>query len=105
MSISPPSRLSDQQAIVALLEQALLAIHLHIEAHGDGDVPRGEARWAGNDGTVLRVANANNHQLTWGVLGVAIQGVKSVLGEGALGRASFVIFDGRNMVGRGWIEV
>ena len=79
-------------------------MHFHIEDYGDGVVKSGEAKWAGNDGTALRVTNANNHQLTWGVLSGAIQGVMSVMGSGAYGRASFVILDGGRQVGRGWID-
>ena len=103
MSIGPPEKPSTQRSLFALLSQAVIAVHFHIEAHGDGDVPSGEAKWAGNDGVALRVMNANNHQLTWGVLGVALQGVMSMMGSGAFGKASFVIFDGPNMVGSGVI--
>lgn len=74
-----------------------------MEAHGDGDLPSGEAKWVGNNGMALRVTNANNHQLTWGVLGGALQAVTSIMGDGPYGRASFVIFDGPNEVGKGVI--
>lgn len=78
-----------------------MAVHHHIQDHGDGDVPAGQAKWVGNDGVALRVTNANNHQLTWGVLGVALQGVLSIMGDGGYGKASFTIYDGPNQVGKG----
>ena len=78
-------------------------MHFHVEDFNDGPIGDGQLSWSGNSGVALSVENANNHQLTWGVLGVALQGLMSLMGGGGYGTASFVIFDGSNEVGQGSI--
>ena len=57
-----------------------------------------------SSGTVLRIANANNHQTTWGVLGAAMSALSNFVKEhGGFDRADFVIFDGENKVAMGEI--
>ena len=53
-------------------------------------------------GMVLRVANANNHQTTWGVLGAAMRALANfVIEHGGFDTADFVIYDGENQVAMG----
>lgn len=53
-------------------------------------------------GLVLNVANANNHQTTWGVLGAALSALKDFVAEsGGFTSATFEIFDGVNQVATG----
>ena len=79
-----------------------------------GDRPIAGGQWshaAGEPGSEasLRVRNANNHQVTYGVLAAALQAVGDYLqnlnfegmGSAAVG---FLIFDGANQVGVGSLE-
>ena len=49
--------------------------------------------------------NGAHHQLTWGVLGAAMEALISEMGANGYGPASFLIFDGQNQVGEGLIMV
>ena len=78
----------------------------HIAIHGDGLIADGQFNWAGAAGLVLRTANANNHQQTWGVLGAALDALGAFTQQNQMvaGAAIFSIFDGMNMVGLGSIQ-
>ena len=57
-----------------------------------------------SSGTVLKIANANNHQTTWGVLGAAMSALSNFVKEhGGFDQADFVIYDGENEVAIGTI--
>lgn len=54
---------------------------------------------------MLRIINTNNHQLTWGVLGAAIDALRDYMSQAVTGPGEswFSIFDGQNEVGMGTI--
>lgn len=57
------------------------------------------------EGLVLSVANANNHQMTWGVFTTAMQALDDFIREnGGFVSATFDVFDGRNQVATGKIQ-
>lgn len=49
--------------------------------------------------------DANHHQLTWGVLGAALQAIKEYMSQSgtSFGTAYFSIYDGDNQTGKGSI--
>lgn len=77
----------------------------HIAIHGDGLIFDGQFNWAGAAGLMLKTANANNHQQTWGVLAAALEALLEFMRQNQMvaGAAIFSIFDGRNLVGLGSI--
>lgn len=53
---------------------------------------------------VLKVWNSNNHQITWGVLGNALWGLREYMQEKDVwGSAVFQVWDGSNWVGSGMV--
>ena len=59
----------------------------------------------GSSQVFLQVANANNHQLTWGVFLEALTLIKQFLDvNGGFQSATFDILDGENQVGTGSIS-
>ena len=56
---------------------------------------------------MLRMANTNNHQLTWGVLGAAIDALGEYMHQAVTGPGEgwFSVFDGQNEVGMGTISL
>ncbi|KAI4125041.1 MAG: hypothetical protein LQ347_005505, partial [Umbilicaria vellea] len=51
-------------------------------------------------GLTLSALNANNHQMTWGVLGAAIQALLNLMWtQNWWGAATSTVFDGENQVG------
>ena len=57
------------------------------------------------EGLVMAVSNANNHQLTWGVLKSALAALDDFINQnGGFVSATFDIFDGQNQVGTGKID-
>ena len=57
-----------------------------------------------NTDWTLHVENANNHQLTWGVLAAALGALRDyVVTQNGGGPGTFEIFDGENQVGKGTI--
>lgn len=77
----------------------------HKAIWGDGVVAGGQFQWAGVEKLILRVMNTNNHQLTWGVLGAAIDALAESMNPAVTGPGEswFSIFDGENKVGMGRI--
>ena len=47
------------------------------------------------------VQNANNHQITWGVLSSAVRGLRDYMAEKGWKEVGFEVFDGWNQVGTG----
>lgn len=88
--------------IAAILASAWVRVYTRLATAGDGLLP-GEFSDQFNN-VVMRVWNANNHQMTWGVLNVAILALKDflIVNKG-LGAVAFKIFDGNNQVGQGQI--
>lgn len=92
-------------AVLNLLDDAYTTVLSHIVIHGDGLIVDGQFSWRGAAGLVVRTANANNHQQTWGILGAALNAVGNFMRQNHIGAgpAIFSIFDGKNLVGTGSI--
>ena len=86
-----------------MIDQAYSYIVGHVALEGDGLVPDGGFDWD-NFGFSLRTWNANNHQMTWGVLGAAAFALMDYMNRYGYGSATFLIYDGVNQVGAGTIE-
>lgn len=72
--------------------------------YGDGLIPGGVFKWAGEHGTGLTMTNANNHQLTWGVMGAALTALYDEMERLVIGSVGlFTIVDGDTEVGTGTI--
>lgn len=84
-----------------MLVACFTEIMTHIVVFGDSVVSNGVFSWtAGN--LAIHVWNANNHQITWGVLGAAVHALEDFMFHTQhWGGASFDIYDGQNMVARG----
>ena len=97
----------DRDRIWPLLVDAFMRVHARIQEQGDGLLPsnNGAGLWQlTRDGIVLSVANANNHQTTWGVFGAAIAALADYMEQNRVfGTVTFNIFDGSNQVGEGTI--
>lgn len=98
------------QGILAVLANALFGVQDHIAQHGDGLLQHGifmfDLLAAENIDCHFYAANGNNHQLTWGVVGAAIQALSNyMLTEANAGVATFTIFDAGTEVGFGSVDV
>lgn len=95
-------------AIAGHVMQAMLTLSFeyvlkYIELLNDGVIPGGIIRWVGEDDLLLTVKNAENHQVTWGVLGAALIALGDYMSKFGYGAATFAIFDGGSQVGQGTI--
>lgn len=75
-----------------------------IQERGDGVVENGVYKWgpSRSGALVASFMNANNHQLTYGVVYSAVAAVRDyMVREGDYGLLSFDIWDGDNQVGTG----
>ena len=97
----------DRNDVWPLLVDAFNRVVARIQASGDGLVPsnNGAGLWQlARNGIVLSIANANNHQTTWGVLGAAILAIGDFMNQNHIfGAVTFNIFDGTTQVGQGSI--
>lgn len=97
----------DRNNVWPLLVDAFTRVQTRIQQSGDGLVlsNNGAGLWqVTRNGIVLSIANANNHQTTWGVLGAAIFAIGDYMNENRFfGRIIFNIFDGTHQVGQGSI--
>lgn len=97
----------DRNMVWPLLVDAFSRVHTRIQQSGDGLVPsnNGAGLWQlTRNGIVLSIANANNHQTTWGVLGAALSVIGDYMNKNhVFGTIFFHIFDGSNQVGQGSI--
>ena len=81
-------------------------VHAHLH---DGVIPMSQAvngvwQWSAHAGMTLRTWNANNHQMTYGVLGAGLLALMQWMGNGGFAAARFEIWDGGNMVGEGLLD-
>ena len=53
----------------------------------------------------FQVENANNHQVTYGVLLSALLGLEKYMSNRGYGAVQFGLYDGPNQVGQGWLEI
>lgn len=59
----------------------------------------------GVGGIHFTVFDANNHQVTYGVLGGVCLALEGVMARDGYGEADFLVYDGRNWVGKGMITL
>ena len=85
-----------------LLDEAYSYVQGTISLLGDGLVPGWGMNWA-RHGFSVRAKNANNHQITMGVLGAAIDALRDYVVKEGGGTLTFDIYDGENQVGIGSI--
>ena len=86
------------------LAEAYLIVEEHIQNLGDGVMTAGVFNnWLSDEGLRVTVANANNHQVTWGVLESAFEALGDYMEQYGYGSVIFGIFDGTNQVGQGSI--
>lgn len=87
-----------------ILSQAIHEITLVIASHGDGLTTDGMYQLEGLDRLMLLAWNADNHQLTWGVLRQAFYALFDYMERNDnFGAARFDIYDGNHQVGEGMI--
>lgn len=88
-----------------MLRDAIIEINSHIRQYGDGPIEGGVFRFT-DYGVRWASFNANNHQQTWGVMGIAIEAfTQYVIKHGTYGAVSFEIYDGENQVGQGALQL
>lgn len=87
------------------VQNLLVSAYGHVEgllaSDGDGIIADGFFTWRGTRGTTLQVWNNNNHQTTYGVLGVVIQALQWWMAANEFMAVTFDIYDGTNQVGSG----
>ena len=86
-----------------LLDKAYSQVQATIQLLGDVRVP-GWGMDCVRQGFYFRATNANNHQITMGVLGAAISALRDYVTKEGGGTLTFDIYDGENQVGVGLIE-
>ncbi|MCJ1301924.1 hypothetical protein MMC08_004725 [Hypocenomyce scalaris] len=89
--------------ISQMLNTAMEFVTNAVNTSGDRNIPGGffQVRYAN---LLLRVQNANNHQVTYGVLGAALIALGDWMQEqGKWGALTFEVWDGDNQVGSGGI--
>ena len=103
-----PIRTITGVAVTNLLDAANDYITTHISLYQDSNIAGGSFEWTGANNLLLQIVNTNNHQVTWGVLGAAVEALGNFMRlwppgkEAALGYAVyFTITDGGTQVGVG----
>ncbi|KAA6411407.1 MAG: hypothetical protein FRX48_04687 [Lasallia pustulata] len=90
-------------AILPVLNDAYNSVYAHLHTAGDGLLPGGNFDFADHL-MVVKVWNSNNHQITWGVLGSALWGLRDFMQEkGVWGVVVFQVLDGSSWVGSGMV--
>lgn len=90
---------------LALLDNAYNTVYGHLVTVGDGLIPHG--LWATTTPMLsLAVVNADNHQITWGVLASAVWGLRDFMTRSNIYACAYIsIFDGVHLVGTGRIDL
>lgn len=103
--INPGSPIASE-LIINLLTGAGKAAAAQIAGQGDRRVQNGRFMWFQHMGrdVVLQVTNANNHQVTYGVLSSALAGLQDYMWNCGYGGVQFKLYDGSNQVGQGSIN-
>ncbi|MCJ1298663.1 hypothetical protein MMC08_001453 [Hypocenomyce scalaris] len=100
----------DPSILNSMLNEAYQNVLSIIQAHGDGDIVNGAYRWTKNPdgplGLQIWVRNANNHQLTYGVLGAALNALNEYMTLFGAGLTTTMdVYDGVNQVGQGQQDI
>lgn len=92
-------------ALNRLLADAYSTAHLHSVTMGDAMVAGGRFMCT-EDGLLFKAWNTNNHQMTWRVLQNALWALRDFInGMNEQNMMTFSIYDGINMVGKGYISM
>ena len=97
-----PLRILSEVAVMELLDEAYSLTQSYIREYGDEVIWGGVFDWTTN-GLHLRMQNANNHQLTFGVLGAALYAVSDFMTKNGWSAASFRVWDEEAWVGAGTV--
>ena len=90
--------------VSALLTACLNIIMHEMEQSQDGPISGGSFNQLSTaSGLALQAWNANNHQVTYGVLGAAFSALMDYMNSVGWGSCTFLIWDGGNQVGAGQI--
>lgn len=94
------------QLVQALLTGCMNIISYEIERNHDGPIDGGHFdREVSNSGIGFQVWSANNHQITYGVLGVTVRALADYMSWNGWGACVFSMFDGPSQVGVGQIKL
>ncbi|MCJ1300797.1 ER membrane complex subunit 3 [Hypocenomyce scalaris] len=101
LNLMPTSR--PGASIQEMLFAAYNSVVAHISTSGDGLVPAGMFHVSnGATGMDLLCLNADNHQITWGMLGAALNALQDFMNSYQIwSAATFAIYDGENQVSVG----
>lgn len=98
--------------VLPMLNDAYNSIVAHLLTNGDGLIAAGTWSFGQFNGlgrgfnVGVSVRNANNHQLTWGVIGSTVWGLSGFMHDrGIYGAVAFEVWDGVNMVGTGFLAI
>ena len=86
-----------------MLNNAYNSVEGYLYSFGDGLIARGVFNFLGANAVQVQVQNANNHQITYGVLASALEALERWTAQNGCVLGAFVIRDGPNVVGTGSI--
>lgn len=89
-------------AVMPMVQRAVTFLSGHLRAQGDSRVSGGTFYWEGTNGLSILAWNADNHQITYGVLRSALMVLEDYMVKvTGPGTAEFTIWDGYRQVGQG----
>lgn len=92
--------------MVIFLDTVYHYINNHIAVSGDAVIPHGGMYTENPEGWLqLYLKNANNHQITWGIAGAAVQAMATYMQQAGAAPIAWQIWDGMNWVGIGRMMV
>lgn len=93
-----------QSVVLDTMAEVYEVIQQHLQTYGDGVMAATSFdRFPSDEGLEVSIWNANNHQVTWGVLESALEALGDWMEQYGYGSVIFQIYDGSNQVGRGSI--
>ena len=88
-------------AFSTFITNAYNSVYAHLVHIGDGLIPEGTWKFQVHD-LLIVVDNANNHQVSWGILASTIWGLRDFMTQiGFEGVVTFGIYEGAHLVGQG----
>lgn len=105
ISITASKRPLPLAAVLTTFSAAKTWTSIHIEEAGDGPLQDGLFNFLGVGGIHLTVWDANNHQVTYGVMGGVVLALEGVMARDGYGETNFRVYDGKNWVGQGMVAV
>lgn len=89
--------------VLAFLNKVLNEVRQHLHTNSDGPILNGQF-FVSTYGASWLAMNEGNHQLTWGVMGAAVEAVTNFMVLYGFGPVIFLIYDGHNIVGRALLQ-